>query len=221
MRGSGHIMIMLSISIMVFASCGNKGPQVMEEGRIRPAAYSEGDTLELDPYPTNLAAWMNFFQKKFPHFRNGEFKASGVVLHLDSLPNAGSISDATPDPHEMVVENPDSTWRISIFGGMNGDIDQSVVLWRSRTSDPGKVVMLNGPGTTVESADWLARDVFILSRSTVDIRKGLWTPEVYLFSLNDSTFTNFTWTRSVPVDSVIGAADEFLEHMKSGNTLKK
>lgn len=78
-----RIISILAISIL-FMSCKNKTKEV-EEGRIRPVAYSEGDTLELDPYPENLASWLAFYGGRFHDFRNGAFLASGVVLHWDSL----------------------------------------------------------------------------------------------------------------------------------------
>jgi hypothetical protein len=37
-------------------------------------------------------------------------------------------------------------------------------------------------------------------------------PEIYLFSLKDSTFTNFVWTRTVPMDSLTGRGDDFINH---------
>lgn len=212
------IISFLALSVLVI-SCGSKKTKEVEEGKIRPVAYSEGDTLELDPYPPSLSSWLDFFHNKFPDFKNGNFGASGVVLHLEQMPPADGTSGSTPTPYDRIAYNPDSSSYISIFGSTQGDIDQSVTLWKKGPSDRGHVIMNNGPNVTVETADWLANDVFILSRTTVDVKKGTWSPEIYLFSLNDSTFTNFTWTRTVPVDSVIGAADVFL--LDSLKSLKK
>ena len=199
--------LMLSVILILDACRCNRGHGI-DEGRIRPVAYGEGDTLELDPYPDDLSEWLAFYQRRLPGFRNGNFRSSGVVLHLDSLVYA--TSNAMGSGRRDLAWNPDSSFFIDINGNRGGDIDQEVILTRS---DPlfNWLLMFNGPGVSVETADWLGKDVFILSRTTVDEKKGIWVPELYLFSLKDSTFTNFVWTRGVPVDSVQGAGDEFLD----------
>lgn len=77
-----------------------------------------------------------------------------------------------------------------------------------------KILLNNGPSVSVESADWLASDVFLLTQVTTDERQKQWSPEIYLFSLKDSTFTNFTWTRKIPQDSLSGLG-EFKDIMLS------
>lgn len=221
----------LALTCTTFA-CGSGKNGSVEEGKIRPVAYSEGDTLELDPYPPNLSLWLAFHGKKLPGFLNGTFRASGVVLHIDSL-------KTVPDPtkhvgiNSLLSWNPDSSMYINIFGNgwtiyppMNalhentGDIDQEVVLGRSGAREQ-RSVMLCGPGETVETADWLGKDVFILSRTTTDVRKNSWAPEIYLFSLKDSTFTNFIWTRTVPIDSLTGRGDDFINNWLLDHINKK
>ncbi len=201
--------------ILLTVSCGTHGAKEAEEGKIRPVAYSEGDTLELETYPPNLATWMAFYHDRFPDFRNGTFHASGVVLHLDSLP-----ASTSPEPPDSVRHgfawSKDGRYYVDIREA--GDIDQEVVLGRADVRDR-RLIMFNGPGDVVETADWLGNDVFVLSRATSD-EKQEWTPSIYLFSLKDSTFTDFRWVRSIPVERVMGLGDEFQQFRKQGDTDK-
>ena len=208
-------LLLFSLTLMLSA-CGNNGNGVEEkQGRTQPAAYAEGDTLDLSPYPGNIKEGMDFYGRTFPGFTNGQFRCSGVTLHLDSLPQAMS---SAPGPlyKSFLVYNPDSSAYIDAWSyGMDlisvpgedylvyqgGDPDQEVVIGDNVTGKRWQL-MYNGPTTYVQEAQWLDRDDFLLTLMRTDDRNQQFRPEIYLFSKKDSTFTNFVWSRTISADSM-------------------
>jgi hypothetical protein len=208
------IVLALLVSAICFSGCGTGVEHGEGQGRTLPAMYAEGDTLELSPYPGDIKEWMDFYGQYFPGFNNGQFRSSGVTLHLDSLPKAMS---AAPGPlyKSFMAYNPDSSAYIDAWSyGMElvsvpgedhlryhgGDADQEVVLGDTRTGQR-RQLMYNGPTTYVQEAQWLDRDAFVLTLMRSMDGNAHFQPELYLFSKKDSTFTNFTWTRAIPSDS--------------------
>jgi hypothetical protein len=78
--------------------------------------------------------------------------------------------------------------------------------------------MFNGPQTSVETAAWLTNDAFLLGLIQSDETQNTLTPEIMLFNLKDSTFTNFRLNKSIPNERQAMAEGDF---MSSWLTLKK
>jgi len=213
------------VMVLLLQSCGGDRNVEPLPGRTMPVAYAEGDTLELDPYPPNLSEWMAYYSEQFPGFVNGQFRCSGGTLHMDSLRIAESPVPG-PQFRPYLSFNPDSSAYIDFLSYNTdlaqdtpmkslaqgtGDPDQEVVLGEPATGKRWQL-MYNGPGSSVEAADWLGKDEFLLALVRTDEKKGDWTPEVYLFSRKDSTFTNFTWSRSISTDSLTRMGENYIDH---------
>jgi hypothetical protein len=223
LRPSTFSAAAICLGLFLLCACTGGKEQGEETGKRMPAAYSEGDTLELDPFPKNLQEWMTFYGSHFPGFRNGNFKASGIVLHFDSLP-LSQTPPPGPDFRPFLPYAEDGLHYIDLLSyntslsrdssGMltasTGDPDQEVVLGDEKSGRRYQL-LYNGPGQSVESADWLGNDEFLLTLLHTDEKQGAWIPEIRLYSRKDSTFTHFLWTRTIPSDSLNRMGSSFTD----------
>jgi hypothetical protein len=63
--------------------------------------------------------------------------------------------------------------------------------------------MYYGPSQAVEAAAWVNNYDFILGIMSLNDSSTAWIPEIYLFNLKDSTFTNFRLGKTIKVDSLV------------------
>jgi hypothetical protein len=216
------ILLICSISV----SCNRKDTSSAEEELIsagRPETYQENDTLSFNPLPENLLLWINYYQQFDTAFNRQNFKASGVTVHLDSMEDAttGDLS-LMENFFPLFSFSPDSSQIIDFWSYnqlieinkagehlvIGGDPDQEVV-WINKKTGVKKQIMYNGPLQIVETADWINDESFILGLINIDESNTNWTPEVLLFNLTDSTFTNFRLQKNLPLDKPIMTGADF------------
>ena len=87
-----------------------------------------------------------------------------------------------------------------------GGPDQEVIL-ADRIKYRFKQLMYNGTQQVVETADWVDNSTFILGLVNSNETGLIWIPEIFLFNLQDSTFTNFRLNHEIRSDSLLNDAD--------------
>ncbi len=208
----------LLVFILFAISCRNRDAEGSSGEPVRStqtSAFEEDDILGIKPLPPNISEWMDYYASVDTAFAIHNFKASGVTIHLDSLPNA--ISNANEaDYRPLLAYSPDSTryidylsynqllekdargqWYVSA-----GDPDQEVRLV-DKKRNLLKQLMFYGPSQAVEAAAWLNNNDFVLGIMSLNDSSTAWIPEIYLFNLKDSTFTNFRSAKYIRVDSLV------------------
>ncbi|MGL6267005.1 MAG: hypothetical protein ACRC2O_03740 [Chitinophagaceae bacterium] len=219
------IPIFLVCALMI-VSCNRKDTSSAEEELIsagRPENYQENDTLKLNPLPENIAIWINYYQQFDTAFNRQNFKASGVTVHLDSMEDATTgdlllmenffpLFSYSPDSSQII-----DFWSYNQLIEINkagehlvigGDPDQEVV-WINKKTGAKKQIMYNGPLQIVETADWINDQSFIIGMINIDETNTSWTPEILLFNLSDTTFTNFRLQKSLPAEKLVIAGANF------------
>jgi hypothetical protein len=191
-------------------------PISVEEDKLM--SWKETDTIHLPTIPEGLASWITYYQKSDPAFSLGHFKASGVVLHFDGLPDA--ISKGDERSFEKYFQYaPDSASYIDMFSydhfmdkGMltDGEADQQVVLGSGKKGIR-KQLMFNGPSQSVDFADWLSNNSFIIGTTAVSEDGKSMNAQLMIFRLTDSSFTNFDLDHRIPMNSLVPAPQGFSE----------
>jgi hypothetical protein len=212
------LFFLLLTGMIFFPSCGRKDLSSEDELNLagQPDYYKENDTLGISPVPENLSLWINYYQQTDTSFRLKNFLASGVKIHMNELEDAttGDLSlmenffplfSFSPDSSQLIdfwsynqlIETNQSGERLVI----GGDPDQEVV-WINKITGTKKQIMYNGPQQIVETADWVNNEAFLLGMMNVDEGNKNWSPEILLFNLKDSTFTNFRLNKTMPADKM-------------------
>ncbi len=221
-----EIILLIILVAVIILSCGRKDTNSAEEElniASRPESYQENDTISINPLPENLMLWIKYYQQFDTAFNKQNFKASGVAIHLDSLEDAttGDLSlmdnffpllSFSPDSTQIIdfwtynqlIEVDKSGERIVI----GGDPDQEVV-WINKRTGAKKQLMYNGPQQIVETADWINDRSFILGMINIDESNTSWSPEILLFNLTDTTFTNFRLQKNLPADKLALSGADF------------
>ncbi len=207
-------------------SCNRKDTSSAEEELMlagKPETYQENDTLSLKPIPENLSIWINYYQQFDTAFNRQNFKASGVTVHLDSMEDATTgdlllmenffpLFSFSPDSSQII-----DFWSYNQLIEINkagehlvigGDPDQEVV-WINKKTGVKKQIMYNGPLQIVETADWINDQSFIIGLINIDETNTSWTPEILLFNLADSSFTNFRLQKNLPAERLILSGADF------------
>jgi len=216
---------LVAILSAIQQSCGRKNRQAEEEERAsagRPENYQENDTLSF-VLPENLSLWINYYQQFDTAFRLRNFMASGVSVHLDSMEDAAT-GDLTllENFFPLFAFSPDSSQIIDIWSYnqlieinesgertvIGGDPDQEIV-WINKLTGSKKQAMFNGPQQIVETADWINNESFLLGMINVNEANTTWTPEILLFNMADSTFTNFRMNTNMSIDKMVAAGSDF------------
>ncbi len=216
-RQAPRYSIFFIVSI-VFISCGQRDEELTDIEKKDPSltsAYQENDTMALRNLPANIRDWISYYHQYDQGFELINFKASGVVLHLDTMNNAsapanellfGSLLAYSPDSSRLIdfwsylrtIETDDQGNKVMSGGGP----DQEVILG-DRKKYRFKQLMYNGTQQVVETADWIDNDSFILGLINANETGLIWIPEIFLFNLQDSSFTNFRLNHEIQVDSML------------------
>lgn len=210
----GSHMALASLIFLLLA-CGQKSDKnTAAETSVIPDRYAEGDTLLLlaDMAP-GLNAWINYHQGSDTGLRIASIPASGVVIHMDPLDTINISGTRFPDT--LMAWSPDRSRYIDIWSYNHvvdtmkdgrlritgGGPEQMVVLGDQR-SGRRHILMFNGTGQFAESADWLDDQTFVIGMMLVDEATGERTPDIMLFSLKDSVFTDFRYVRTISGDNL-------------------
>ncbi len=211
--------------IVLIASCRQADTEYSNEELVNPEsvmAYEEGDTLVLRKMPEGLSQWLRYYQQLDTGFTLRNFKASGVTLHMDGLPDA--ISPPTENSFsDLFLYSPDSTQYLDLVSYnflkeeisgrqvlISGDPDQQVVIADSR-KNVRKQLMYNGPSQLAEFANWTGNQSFLIGMTERRDRQQGMSAELYFFHLKDSSFTNFVLNHTVAANSVNLIKNTFLE----------
>lgn len=237
---SARIIYALTLLLLV-ASCGRRD-KVDEADRTdrgdaaSPFSYEEGDTLRLQPGQTpNLTQWMRFHSKADSAWKTSRFLASGVNIHIDSMDGAPPLSEDrmkafgpllswSPDGSRCIdlwsynrLMESGSDGRTSMVGG---GPDQMVAI--SDSSGGRRLqVMFNGPMQLAETADWISPDAFLLGMVNIDESEGTFVPEILLFNLADTVYTNFRYPDTLSLDRLPGGEGGFVAYWLKGRGVRQ
>jgi hypothetical protein len=169
---------------------------------------SEDNNLALENVPEKIQQWLDFYHQYDTAFLLKNFKASGVVLHLNDLKSLDTLSDINKDLYTLFSFSPDKKKYIDIWSYGNlippdemqpskqkhsfndGEADQQIVL--GEQSGKRNEIMFNGPAQVVEAADWINNNQFLITMFTEEENEMV--VEIYLFDLEKNVFTNFRLT---------------------------
>ena len=218
-------LLTVYISVLTVA-CNNQDNETQWGENRDPAitnSYEENDTLAVAELPANIKMWMDFYQNLDPGFKNGNFKASGVILHMGAMPEASAQTNETTF-RNLLAYSPDSTRIIDFWSFMQtietgeegnrvligGSPDQEVILV-DKKQNTYRQLMYNGTQQIVEAADWINNNAFLIGMLNTNETSTVWIPELFLFNLQDSTFTNFRLDHEIQSDSIYFKNANFTE----------
>jgi hypothetical protein len=213
-KTSGQILILFFLLIVACRSRNGEEGSGDYFSSSKTSEYEDGDILRITPLPADFREWIGFYASVDTAFAIHNFKASGVTIHFDSMPNAISkTNEAVYKP--LLAYSPDSTHFIDFFS-YNQFLEKDGAQWYASTGDPDqeiklvdksrhldKQLMYYGPSQAVEAAAWVNNYDFILGIMSLNDSSTAWIPEIYLFNLKDSTFTNFRLGKTIKVDSLV------------------
>jgi len=213
--------IFFLLLVIVF-SCKQRDTEYSDEELVNPEsvlAYEENDTLAIRKIPTGLAEWIAFYSKVDTGFRLHNFKASGVSLHMGSMPEAISKGNENSF-RDLFVYSPDSTKYIDLLSYnhlrdnrsvISGEPDQQVVLADTRKNRKSQLMFL-GPSQLAEFAAWTSNNSFMLGlTSRTETGRGI-NAEIMFFHLKDSLYTNFRLDHTISMDSILAEQHNFIDH---------
>jgi hypothetical protein len=206
---------------IVFVQCRQRDQRASEQEAIQNTLmeFKEDDTLSLKQTPAAIEEWLAYYNKLDSGFRLGRFRATGVDLHFDDLPDA----NGTPTDNlfrKLFVYSPDSSHYLDLVSYNHlwdngklipGEADQQVVLADARKGIR-KQLMYHGPSQLAEAARWTGNRAFVISITSRTEDGMAINAEIILFRLADSTYTNFRLDHHIPADALIGASQNFLDH---------
>lgn len=219
---AGFFFFTIIHSVILISSCRNRDEEVYNKEKEDPtltAAYEENDTLALKNLPENLVSWIDYYHQFDPGFQLVNFKASGVVLHMDEMNNSSGVTNESVFKI-VTAYSPDSTRLIDYWSYLRniepdengnsvmrgGGPDQEVII-ADKKNNSFKQLMYNGTQQEVQTADWLDNNSFVLGIMNSNETGQIWIPEIFLFNLQDSTFTNFRLNHEIKSDSILTNAD--------------
>ncbi len=207
--------------LIAFIACRQGDTEYSNEELVNPEsvlAYEENDTLAIKSIPGGLAEWLSFYRKIDTRFKLSNFKASGVSLHMGSLPEAISKGNENSFK-DLFVYSPDSTKYLDLISYnylrekdtlIPGDPDQQVVLADLRKKSKSQL-MYFGPSQLAEFADWTSNNSFMIGiTSRTDSGTDL-NAEIMFFHLKDSLYTNFRLDHPISMDSILMTQHNFLD----------
>lgn len=209
-------------SIFLLMNCRNRNEnQVNFENidTISLTSIEETDTLTLKVMPDQLGKWLNYYRQFDTGFNLNAFIASGVALHIDDLPNA-IIHGNEKSMADLFQYSPDSTKYVDLISYnytrekntlFPGEIDQQVVL-ADKSRKLYKQLMFNGPEDLAECADWIGPTALLLGVTHKNPIGDTLTAEIFMFQLNDSTYTNFRLNHTVVLDASQRSKPSFMEY---------
>jgi hypothetical protein len=227
------------ILMLCLASCrqsnGESNGKDESPSAYSPFSYEEGDTLRLLPgQAPNLEEWMRFYARTDSAWSISRFPCSGVNIHIDSMEAAPTLPMKRMQAFApLMAWSRDSSLYIDLWSYnrlievgtdgkpnlIGGGPDQMVAL-SDRSGQSRRQVMFNGPMQVAESADWISADAFLLGMLNLDETSGTASPEIFLFNLSDSVYTNFRYARSMDLGRLPGGGNGFLESWLEGKGMR-
>jgi hypothetical protein len=211
--GTAGISIKGAVLALLLQACNSSSDQEAVSGTsFIPDRYEEGDTLSLDARQApGLSAWIDYHAISDTGLRLRGMPASGVVIHLDPLDTLAIPGKRFPDT--LMAWSPNRARYLDIWSynhivdtmkngrvRLTGGGPEQIVALGDQRSGLRHILMFNGTGQIAEAADWLDDQTFVICMMLVDEASGERTPQVMLFNLKDSVFTDFRYIRSIPAD---------------------
>jgi hypothetical protein len=205
----------LVVLLCALAACG--GPKSGAEDpdpSVIPGRYEEGGALRIQQgLAPGLFEWIEYHRRSDTALSLAKMPASGVVIHIDPLDTLPSATTLLPDT--LLSWSPDRSRYIDLWSynhiidttpqgrmRITGGGPEQMIVIGERVSGRRWSLMFNGTGQYAESADWLDPNTFVIGMMLIDESSGERTPEIMLFSLADSTFTDFRYVRAIRSDSL-------------------
>jgi len=182
-------------------------------------SIEEKDTLTLKKMPDQLGKWLQYYQQFDTAFNISAFIASGVALHIDDLPDAIIIGNEK-DMADLFQYSPDSSKYVDLISYnyirekdklYPGEIDQQVVL-ADKTRKLKKQLMFNGAADLAECADWIGPTALLLGVTHKNPSGDTINAEIFMFQLNDSTYTNFRLNHAIILNPSQMQKPSFMEY---------
>ena len=215
--------LLYSIFLLIFLlNCKNKEGSKINIDNIDSVSLTsieDTDTLVLKKIPEQINQWLKYYQQFDSNFTISQFVASGVALHIEDLPDAISKGNEN-EMADFFRYSPDSSKYVDLVSYnyfrvktklFDGEIDQQVVLF-DKFKKLKKQLMFNGPNDLAESADWIGPTAFIIGVTHKNITNDTINAEIFMFQLNDSTYTNFNLNHTVYLDSTQLLKPSFIKH---------
>lgn len=213
----------------LLAACSNpaKDQQAHPDDKAgETSRYPEGAIFPAAQLPKALGDWLSYYQAIDSSVRLERFPGSGVALHFGPLePAAAGDLGLKKAFYPLMAFSPDSSraldwmsyghqWTTDEKGVVHltgGDTDQEVDLLEPARGRAHQL-LFNGPESLVESAGWLGNQAFMLGTIQADPERQSFIPEILLFNLKDSTFTNFRLNHSLPDSLLVKAGNSYTRH---------
>lgn len=214
--------------LIFFAACGGRNNADEDaQTSVMPDRYEEGGTLGIpEDKLQGISDWITYHRQSDTALRLASMPASGVVIHMDPLDTLPSATRLFPDT--LLAWSPDRSRYIDLWSynhiidttpegkpRITGGGPEQMVVIGERTSGKRWSLMFNGTGQLAETADWLDPETFVIGMMLMDEASGERTPDIMLFSLKDSTFTDFRYVRAIPSDSLPPTAGGYAQYMFS------
>lgn len=223
-------IILNCIFLTIFlVNCKNKNSSKINIDNIDSVSLTtieDTDTLVLKQIPEQINQWLKYYQQFDSNFTINQFIASGVALHIDDLPDAFSKENEN-EMADFFRYSPDSSKYVDLVSYnyfrvknklFDGEIDQQVVLY-DKFRKLKKQLMFNGPNDLAECADWIGPSALLIGVSHKNSTNDTINAEIFMFQLNDSTYTNFSLNHTVYLDSNQLLRPNFLKHFFSLHNL--
>jgi hypothetical protein len=196
--------LLFFIFVVIIGGCNNSTNN-KEDYTIDLETISDGEMIELKTVPNNIQQWIDFYHQYDTSFTLFNFKASGVVLHLDEMKQLDSLTEINKKLYSLLSFSPDNKKYVDLWSFGNeipptdfktasqqrslndGEADQQIVL--GEVGGKRRELMFNGPAQIVEAADWINNDQFLISMFSEE--KNEMVVEIYLFDLKKEVFTNY------------------------------
>ena len=213
--GSFSIVIIATVFAVILSSCNGRVDQHAATGTsFNPDRFNEGDTLSLDPrQDLSLTAWISYHRLSDSGLNLTSMPASGVIIHLDPMDTINIPLSSFPDT--VMAWSPDRSRYLDIWSynhildtlrdgriRLTGGGPEQIVALGDLRSGQRHILMFNGTGQIAESVDWLDDQTFVIGMMLFDEATGERTPDIMLFSLKDSVFTDFRYLRAISGDSL-------------------
>lgn len=212
------LILFFLISLFMLSCAGKHKNELQNDYKSNILLYEEGDTLKKEILPKVISDWISFYHDLDTGFTLGNFKASGVHLHISDLPEAISKGNEN-DFQFFFAFSPSKLMYLDLFSYsyildndkiLAGEVDQQIVLG-NYTNNSKKQLLYYGPSQSAETAGWLSENSFLIAILNRNENNKIFTPELMLFNINDSLYTNFQLDHAISLDLLAKKNGGFLD----------
>ena len=199
---------------ILFSSCSEKNTN-NNDNYIDFNKVIENDTFSFKEIPGNIKSWIGFYKKYDSLFTLSNFKASGVILHMEDLKISDTFSISQLKLNPLFEYSPDKLRYIDIWSYGQKNISNKTWISRSDLSkslnegEPDQQVVIgledgkryelifNGPSNISEIVQWLNNDQILISMITNENNNYIF--ELFIFDIKERLFTNYRLNHNFPI----------------------